>query len=193
MRIAYARVSTSEQSLDLQTDALRRAGYDRLYNDHGVSGVGQNRAALKKALVSLNAGDTFIVWRLDRLARSMQELTKTVQSLNDRGVRFVSLNEHIDVNSAAGELILHVLCAVAHFERALIVERTKAGMLAAKERGVQIGRKPALAEKTLAEAIAMVHRGSSIPETAKKFGIGKSTLYRYLAGVEPNFVHNAKL
>ena len=181
MRIAYARVSTSDQSLDLQINALKKEGYDRLFQDHGVSGIAKARPVLQEALALLNEGDTFIVWRLDRIARSMRELTEIVWSLHNRNIRFVSLSEHIDVSSAVGELILHVLGAVAHFERALIVERTKAGMDAARQRGVQFGRKPKLDEQTLAEALQIIADGNSISDAAKKIGIGRSTLYRYIA------------
>ena len=181
MRIAYARVSTSDQSLDLQIDALKKEGYDRLFQDHGVSGIAKERPVLNEALAMLDEGDTFIVWRLDRIARSMQELTDIVWSLHNRGIRFVSLSEHIDVSSAVGELILHVLGAVAHFERALIVERTKAGMDAARQRGVQFGRKPILDEEAIAQALKMIRHGSSISETARELGIGRSTLYRYVS------------
>jgi len=183
MRVAYARVSTSDQSLDLQTDALKKAGYDHLFQDHGVSGIAKDRPELSKALSILEEGDTFLVWRLDRIARSMQELTDTVWMLNNRGVRFVSLCEYIDVSSAFGELILHVLGAIAHFERALLVERTKAGMASAKLRGVKFGRKPVMDGEDVDEALWLINHGMSIQDTAKKFGIGRSTLYRYLSGL----------
>ena len=183
MRIAYARVSTTDQSLNLQIDALKAHGYDKLFTDHGVSGVSADRRGLNEAMSVLQEGDTFIVWRLDRLARSMRDLTDTVQSLNDRGIRFISLCEYIDVNSAFGELILHILGAVAHFERALLVERTRAGMTAAKERGVKFGRRPALNGEELRKAIFLINGGMSIPDTAKQIGIGKSTLYRYMAEI----------
>jgi len=182
MHIAYARVSTTDQSLNLQIDALKKAGYDEIYTDHGVSGVAKERPELSNALAALKEGDTFIVWRLDRLARSMRELTDTVHDLNNRGIRFLSLSEHIDVSSAVGELILHVLGAVAHFERALIIERTKAGMDAAKDRGVKFGRKPKMDEKAVREALACIHQGMSISETAHQIGVGRSTLYRYVSG-----------
>jgi len=182
MRIAYARCSTAEQSIDLQVDALEKAGYDRLFSDHGCSGV-KDRPELQAALSLAQEGDTFMVWRLDRIARSMRELLDVVTDFNDRGIRFVSLNEHIDVSNAFGELILHVLGAVAHFERALIIERTKAGIEAAKARGVRFGRKPALDAEEISEAISMIGHGSSIQEAANKFGIGKSTLYRYMAQI----------
>lgn len=180
MRIGYARVSTADQSLSLQQDALAKAGYDLLFEDHGISGVAAERPNLNKALAMLSAGDTLIVWRLDRLARSMRELTDIVWSLHKRGIGFQSLCEHIDVGSAFGEFTLHILSAVAHFERALIVERTRAGMAAAKERGVKFGRKPALSGEELQEALFLIRQGMSVEDTADQMGIGRSTLYRYV-------------
>ena len=184
MHIAYARVSCAEQSLDLQINALKQAGYDRIFTDHGVSGMTMDRAGLSEALAMLKEGDTFIVWRLDRLARSMRELTDTVWALHNRGIRFQSLCEHIDVSSAFGELMLHVLSAIAHFERALIVERTRAGMQAAKERGVTFGRKPALNGEELHEALFLIGQGMSVPDTAIQMGVGRSTMYRYLTHLD---------
>lgn len=180
MRIAYARVSTDDQSLDLQIDALKRTGYDKLYKDHGVSGVSDDRSGLMEALGVLEKGDTFIVWRLDRIARSNRELTDIVMSLHRDGIAFQSVCEHIDVSSAFGELILHVLSAVAHFERGLLVERTRAGMRAAKERGVQFGRKPALNGEQFMEALFLIDEGMRVGEVAKHMGISRSTMYRYL-------------
>lgn len=181
MRIAYARVSTTDQSLDLQIDALKAHGYDRIFTDHGVSGISADRSGLREAMSVLQEGDTFIVWRLDRLARSMRDLTDTVESLNNRGIRFISLCEYIDVNSAFGELILHILSAVAHFERALLVERTRAGMAAAKERGKTFGRRPALNGEEFCEALFLIDGGMSIPKAAQQIGVGRSTLYRYVS------------
>lgn len=182
MRIGYARVSTEEQSLDLQIDALTKAGCDQIYKDHGVSGVAPKRPGLEQALAALQPSDTLVVWRLDRLARSMQDLLGTVQTLHEREVGFQSICEHIDISSAFGELILHVLSAVVHFERRLIVERTEAGMHAARSRGVIFGRKPAIDAEVLLGAIEQRRVGVPIPEIAQSLGVGRSTLYRHLAG-----------
>ena len=184
MRIAYARVSSADQSLDLQIDALERAGCDRIFRDHGISGTASNRPGLLAALEALEPGDTQVVWRLDRLARSMRELTDTVWALHNKGIRFQSLCEHIDISSAFGELVLHILSAIAHFERALIVERTVAGMQAAKERGVKFGRRPALDGESLSEALFLLEQGLKVEEAAQQIGVGRSTLYRYLADLE---------
>ncbi|MEM9840241.1 MAG: recombinase family protein [Pseudomonadota bacterium] len=184
MRVAYARVSTDVQSLDLQVDALARFGYDRLFTDHGVSGVADHRPGLVSALSTVESGDSFVVWRLDRVARSMRELSDTVLGLDKRGVHFHSLCEHIDVSSPIGELILHILSAMAQFERALIVERTKSGMLAAKERGVQFGRPRSLDADRLIEAQTLIDQGVSVSDAAVLIGTSKSTLYRYLRSAD---------
>lgn len=181
-RVAYARVSTDDQTLDLQINALTRAGFDTLFEDHGVSGVAEDRPGLREALSTLKEGDEFIVWRLDRMARSKRELTDIVMGLHRRGIGFRSLCEHIDVSSAFGELILHMISAFAHFERALIVERTRAGMKAAKERGVTFGRKPALNIEQKAAACRLIKHGMRIEDVASEMGVGRSTMYRYVRG-----------
>lgn len=180
MRIGYARVSTGEQSLDLQIDALTKSGCERIYKDHGISGVAPVRPGLAEALSSLNAGDVLVVWRLDRMARSMRDLLDTVDMLHARKVGFQSLCEHIDIDSAFGELILHVLSSVVHFERRLIIERTRAGMDAARSRGTKFGRRPALDPKTYRKALSLKAQGMIVPDIALQLGIGRSTMYRYL-------------
>lgn len=184
MKIGYARVSTIDQSLNLQLDALERAGCDRIFDDHGKSGATLERSGLSAAMEMLREGDTFIVWRLDRLARSMRDLTDTVWTLHRRGVEFRSLCEHISVNSAFGEFSLHLLGAVAHLERALIVERTREGMAAAKARGVKFGRKPALDPAGYEEAVYLMRRGMRVEDVAAHMGIGRSTMYRYVAHLD---------
>ncbi len=183
MRIGYARVSTIDQSINLQTDALNKAGCDTIFTDH-LSGVTVNRKGYAQAMKALQPGDTLVVWRLDRLARSMRDLTDTITALHDREIGFHSVCEHIDINSAFGEFVVHVLSAVAHFERALLVERTRAGMASAKARGVRFGRAPALSSEELLEALYLVRNGMSVPETAHQLGVGRSTLYRYLAATQ---------
>jgi len=179
MRIGYARVSTNEQNIDLQIDALKRAGCERIFKDH-MSGVNSERPGLGDALASLKEGDCLVVWRLDRLARSMRDLTDTVAELHGRNIGFHSICEHIDVGSAFGEFILHILSAVAHFERSLIVERTKAGMAAAKARGATFGRAPVLNDDALIDALLMLEQGQSVAQIARDMGVGRSTLYRHL-------------
>lgn len=182
MRIAYARVSTSEQTLDLQLRALEQAGYDRLFSDDGIGGTVTDRPGYTDALHSLGPGDTLIVWRLDRLARSMRDLTDTVWSLHHRGIGFCSLCETFDLSTAVGQLTLNMLCAIADFERALIIERTKAGMEAAKARGNFPGRPQAINGEMLEEALYLMRGGLSVGDTAIHLGIGRSTLYRSLKG-----------
>ena len=184
MRIGYARVSTEEQSLNLQLDALKQAGCDRIYKDHGVSGIAAERPGLNRAIRALKPGDTLVVWRLDRLARSMLDLTDTVHVLHEREIGFHSICEHIDISSAFGELILHVLSAVVHFERRLIVERTKAGMEAARQRGTRFGRRRALDGETFREALFLKSQGMKAPDIAADIGVGRSTLYRYLSDLD---------
>lgn len=180
MRIGYARVSTTEQNIDLQLDALRKAGCEKIFEDH-ASGMKSDREGYAEGWKTLQPGDTLVVWRLDRLARSMRDLTDTITVLHNRGIGFHSVCEHIDIGSAYGEFVLHILSAVAHFERALIVERTRAGMAAAKARGVKFGRAPALNGEELVEALFLIGNGQSVANTARQMGVGTSTLYRYQA------------
>lgn len=139
-QIGYARVSTPEQCLDLQRDALTAAGCDRIFEDFGVTGAKAARPGLDQALTALEPGDCLVVWKLDRLGRSLRHLTETLQSLADRDIGFRSLQDAIDTTTAGGRLYFHIMAALAEFERDLISERTKAGMHAAKQRGVHVGR-----------------------------------------------------
>lgn len=139
MLIGYARVSTHEQDCALQEDALRAAGCDRLFLET-ASGAKRDRPELRAALAAMQEGDTLVVWRLDRLARSLRHLLETVEGLEARGMKFRSLTEAMDTSTSGGKLILSVLGAMAEFERALISERTKAGLEAARLRGRKGGR-----------------------------------------------------
>lgn len=147
MLIGYARVSTDEQSLDLQIDALLRAGCKHVFQDIGVSGALASRPALDETLKYLQTGDILVTWRLDRLGRSLPHLISFVSTLEQKGVGFTSLTEAIDTRTASGRLLFHVMGALAEFERALISERTKAGMAAARARGKILGR-PTKASKS---------------------------------------------
>ncbi|EIS1986554.1 recombinase family protein, partial [Salmonella enterica] len=150
-RIGYARVSTDDQNLHLQRDALVAAGCEIIYEDK-ASGKSTARPELDNCLKALRPGDTLVVWRLDRLGRSLGDLVKVVTNLIDeRGVGFLSLQEQIETNSASGKLIFHVFAALAEFERNLISERTRAGLDAARARGRKGGRKPKLAPKDIRE------------------------------------------
>ena len=179
--IGYARVSTDDQNLDLQIDALTAYGVkDQYLFKEKASGVKTNRPELGQALRILREGDTLVVYRLDRLGRSLKELTAMVERLGELKVEFVSLTEHIDTQSAGGRLIFNVFGAVAQFERDLISERTKAGLKAARARGRRGGRRPKLdadaakrSYKTLQENPHLLHG-----EVAKMFGVARATLYR---------------
>ena len=184
MKIGYARVSTGDQNLALQLSALDRAGCDRVYEDRGVSGAVVDRKGLSEALAALNKGDTLIVWKLDRLGRSLPHLVETVADLGRRGIGFASLTENIDSNSAGGRLVFHLMAALAEFERALISERTKAGMAAARRAGRQVGRRPSLSPSQIAHARELRAGGKSAAEIARLFQVSRPTLYRHLQKYE---------
>lgn len=177
----YARVSTTEQSLDLQLNALNAAGCVRVLTDDGFSGADFSRPGLTKLLRSLRRGDTLTVWRLDRLGRSLFELLKLIRNLNERGVEFRSICESLDTSTPAGRLLLHVLASMGEFERALISERTRAGMAAARARGSKIGRRPAMTDEERRDARVVIAKGSaSVDDIAKQYRIHPRTLLRIL-------------
>jgi DNA invertase Pin-like site-specific DNA recombinase len=179
-QVGYARVSTVEQIMDLQQDALRKAGCSRIFTDT-VSGAHTDRAGLVQTLGFLRAGDTLVVWRLDRLGRSLKHLLETVTILHDRGIGFISLTEHIDTTSS-GKLIFHIFGALAEFERDLIRERTQAGLQAARARGRRGGRPRLLAgAKKLAMVQAMYDdKSNTIDDICQTLHISRATMYRYL-------------
>jgi DNA invertase Pin-like site-specific DNA recombinase len=178
--IGYARVSTAEQSLILQTDALTRAGVDA-DNMHveKVSGVASKRTGLDAAMMDCRSGDTFVVWKLDRVARSLRDLLDKIEKLEARGVRFRSLTENIDTKTASGRLLVSVIGALAQFERDLIIERTKAGVTAAKARGVKFGRERSLTDAQVREALRMMKSGRSVRSIAAQFGVTTMTIYKW--------------
>jgi DNA invertase Pin-like site-specific DNA recombinase len=180
MKLGYARVSTDDQNPALQIDALKAAGCEKVFKDAGLSGVAIKRPQLQRCLKSLETGDVLVVWRLDRLGRSLSHLIQTTSDLAERGIGFRSLSEAIDTTSAQGKLLLHVLGALAEFERSLIIERTRAGVQAAKKRGVKLGRKPSLSEQQIARARKMVEDGEPVPEVADLLGVNRATIYRAL-------------
>ncbi|EHH05421.1 DNA resolvase protein [Agrobacterium tumefaciens CCNWGS0286] len=177
-RIGYARVSTVDQHLDLQRNALRLAGCERIFEDHGVSGGNEQRGGLSTMLKVLRRGDILIVWRLDRLGRSITHLISMVEALKRRGVGFVSLTESIDTSSAGGQLIFHILAALAEFEKSLIRERTIAGIAAAKARGKLPGRRPALTDMQCREIRAVLNAGTSVRDVARKYNVHPRTVLR---------------
>ena len=177
-RLGYARVSTAQQELQPQRDRLEAAGCGRVFEDV-VSGRSFDRPGLSALLAYARPGDAVCVVRLDRLGRSLRELLDTVQALKDRGVGFVSLEEKLDTASAAGELVFHVFGAIAHFERRLIAERTRDGLIAARARGSRPGR-PGVDREKVSAARTLVAAGLSPTRAAAQVGLGRSTLYREL-------------
>jgi DNA invertase Pin-like site-specific DNA recombinase len=177
--LGYARVSTGDQDVAGQTMRLEQAGAIRVFTDVR-SGKSMNRPGLVELLAYARQGDILAVVRLDRLGRSLAELISIVDQLKTRGIGLVSLEEKIDTSSAAGELIFHVFGAIAHFERRLISERTKDGIVAARERGRHAGRRPVDPDKVRA-ALALVGAGLSPTQAASQLGLGRSTVYREIA------------
>lgn len=182
MLIGYARVSTGEQNLSLQRTALEAAGCERVFEDRGVSGAALKRPALEEAMSAVGSGDVLTVWKLDRLGRSLPHLLQLVDRLKAQGAGFRSLTEAMDTTTPGGELIFHVMGALAQFERSLIVERTRAGMQAARERGRRAGRKPKLAPEQLEHARELLEGESrrSPSDVARLFSVDRSTLWRAL-------------
>ena len=179
MLIGYARVSTEEQKLDLQRQALRDAGCERIFED--TAGGATERPALREALAQLRAGDTLVVWRLDRLGRSLKDLIARAEALRTQGVGLRSLKEAIDTDSSTGQLVFHIFGALAEFERALIRERTRAGLAAARARGRVGGRRKRLGEEQRCHAVELYRsRQRTVKEICALVGISRSTLYAYV-------------
>ena len=180
MLIGYARVSTNEQNLDLQRDALKKAGCEKVYVEQ-ASGSKSSRPELAKTIDMLREGDTLVVWRLDRLGRSLKHLIELVTELEESGIGFKSLTESMDTTTNNGKLIFHIFGALAEFERNLIRERTQAGLAAARARGRKGGRPPALDDERKAMAINLYNSGEhSVEEICQTMGISRPTLYTYL-------------
>lgn len=180
--IGYARVSTNDQNLDLQVNALRSAGCGRVFEDHGVSGAVEKRRGLNAVLRTLRKGDTLVVWRLDRLGRSIRHLIDVITKLQARGVEFRSVTENIDTNSAGGRMIFHVIAAMAEFERSMISERTVAGMAAARQRGQNLGRRRSMTEEQCVEAVtALGQGGESLADVARRYEVHPRTLKRLIS------------
>jgi DNA invertase Pin-like site-specific DNA recombinase len=180
MKRGYARVSTDDQNLDLQTDALKQAGCEVIYYDKGVSGISRTRPELSRLLEDLENGDHVIVWKLDRLGRSLQHLIQLVDDFGDREIDFTSLTDNIDTSTAGGRLVFHVMGAMAEFERGIISERTKAGMSAAKARGSHLGRPKGLSVEQVARAREWIDDGRTRREVARLLRVSPATLYRHL-------------
>jgi DNA invertase Pin-like site-specific DNA recombinase len=182
MLVGYAQVSTQDQPPALQLDALKAAGCERVFQEK-ASGAQRDRPELAAALDYMRDGDTLVVWKFDRLARSMKQLIETVETLEARQIGFRSLTEAIDTTTAGGRLVFHVFASLAEFERSVIKERTTAGLAAARARGRKGGRPPSLTEKDIAAARAMLSDPDiTVDEVARRLGVGPATLYRHLPG-----------
>ena len=179
-RIGYARVSTTDQDLDPQLDVLRARGCDPIYSEH-ASGKSADRPELAQALKAVRAGDTLVVWRLDRLGRSLPDLIATINALAKRGIAFESVTEAIDTTTAAGKLVFNIFASLAEFERHLISERTRAGLAAGRARGRMGGRPPALTPRQLREArLLLTDPDATVTAVAERYGVSRSTLYKGL-------------
>lgn len=182
MLVGYARVSTQDQNPALQIDALTAAGCEKVFTEK-ASGAQRDRPELAAALSYMRAGDSLVVWKLDRLARSLPQLIETVATLEDQGIGFRSLTEAIDTTTAGGKLIFHIFGALAEFERSVIRERTRAGLKAARDRGRKGGRPPALSTADLAAAKALLRDPAiTVDEVATRLKVSPATLYRHLPG-----------
>jgi DNA invertase Pin-like site-specific DNA recombinase len=183
MLIGYARVSTTDQNLTLQKEALKNIGCQKIYEDE-ASGTKTKRPGLEKALEHLRDGDTLVVWKLDRLGRSLKDLITLVSDLNDRGVNFRSLTDSIDTNTSSGRFFFHVMASLAEMERELIVERTKAGLAAAKKMGRVGGRKRKMTDSKIESAKKLLESGMLPKDVANNLGISIATLYRWIPANE---------
>ena len=180
MLVGYARVSTTEQVLDLQTDALLSARCEKIFSDT-ISGTKSDRPGLTQALEFCREGDTFVVWKLDRLGRSLKHLIETVEDLKNRGIGFKSIQEAIDTSTPTGKLYFHVFCALAEFERDLIRERTLAGLEAARTRGRKGGRRRVISERKIQAGVELaLDKNRSVGEICETLGINAGSYYRYI-------------
>lgn len=180
MLIGYARVSTSEQTLHLQTDALEKAGCIKTFTDT-ISGASTERKGLGEAIAYVREGDTLVVWKLDRLGRSLKHLIETVTFLHSKNVGFKSITESIDTTTSGGKLIFHIFGALAEFERDIISERTQAGLQAARSRGRVGGRKHSLTDNEIIMLQRLYNDNKTpINDICKTFDISRATLYRHI-------------
>jgi DNA invertase Pin-like site-specific DNA recombinase len=184
-RIGYARVSTDDQNLDLQRDALTRSGCSTIYEET-ASGKSSQRPELEHCRKAVRSGDTLVVWRLDRLGRSLSDLVKIISELERDGITFESLTEKIETGSASGKLQFHVFAALAEFERNLIRERTMAGLAAARARGRVGGRKRKLTAKQIREIkVLLTDPAAQVKDIATRYGVSRTTLYKRVGIVGP--------
>lgn len=182
MKYGYARVSTTDQNPALQIDALRTAGCGEkhILVDEGQSGATLKRPALKRCLSALKPGDTLIVWKLDRLGRSVRDLLNLLDDLHTRRIGFHSLTEAIDTDTTTGRAMLHMVAMLAELERGVMVERTQAGLKIARAKGVKFGRKFKLSPQQISHARQLIEHGEAVPDVAKLLSVDRATLYRAL-------------
>jgi DNA invertase Pin-like site-specific DNA recombinase len=180
MKYGYARVSTDDQNPALQLAALQKAGCTSVFTDEGLSGATTKRPALTRCLTTLRPGDTLIVWKLDRLGRSLRDLITLLDELRAQGIKFRSLTEHIDTETATGRAMWQMIGVLAELERSLITERTRAGVTAARQRGVPFGPKPKLTAQQITHARALRAQGEPVSVIATLFKVHRATIYRIL-------------
>jgi DNA invertase Pin-like site-specific DNA recombinase len=190
-KVGYVRVSTCEQNTDLQYDALIKAGCDPIFEDR-ITGVSLIRDGLDQALACIGKGDKLVVWRLDRLGRSIPHVMTIVAELADKGASLQSIGEGFDTGNEAGELYSTILAMIAHVERRMIVARTKAGLQAARMRGVRLGAKPKMNPCEIAEAASLMRTGLKAEAVAHRFSISRATLFRHLASIKGSDLHDAR-
>ena len=179
MQISYARVSTQDQDLNLQYAALRQVNCDNIYEEK-ASGAKVSREGLKLALDALRGNDTLVVWKLDRLGRSVRDLVNIISDLEQRGVHFKSLTDQIDTSTTAGRFFFHVMASLAQMERDLIIERTRAGLEVARRQGRIGGRKRKMTDSKISAAKRLIQESVPTREVAKNLGVSIPTLYRWL-------------
>jgi len=179
MLIGYARVSTQDQNLDLQTDALIKAGCEKVFEDK-LSGSRAERPGFAKALEMLRGGDTLVVWKLDRLGRSVKNLIDLVGQLHDKGVQLKSLTDNIDTGTPSGRFFFHVMASLAEMERELAIERTRAGLEVARQLGRRGGRKRQMTDSKIVSARKLLANGVPPHDVAKNLGVSVPTLYRWI-------------
>lgn len=177
--IGYARVSTQDQHLELQQEALTKAGCQRVFEDR-VSGTRADRPGLAKAMEVMRDGDTLVVWKLDRLGRSVKQLVDLVGMLHKQGVQFKSLTDSIDTGTPSGRFFFHVMASLAEMERELIIERTRAGLDVARQLGRKGGRKPKMTDSKISSARKLLASGVPPKDVAKNLGVSVPTLYRWV-------------
>jgi DNA invertase Pin-like site-specific DNA recombinase len=181
MRIGYVRVSSDEQNLDLQLEAMRQAGCDKIYEDK-ASGANTERPGLQLALEVLREGDTLVVWKLDRLGRTVKQLVNFVTWFEENGIHLRSLTDSIDTSTPSGRFFFHIMASLSQMERELLLERTRAGLSAARTRGRLGGRKRKMTDQKLLSAKKLLAAGTTPKEVASHLGISIPTLYRWLPG-----------